>query len=266
MSRSRLSRCDRGEDLAGDVLQRVEQEVHRPIRPVVGERGQALDRDPLSDPLRAGELAARLQRTLRDQRNHDPLDRCAVQAPTGRGFADRRADPELLPDAVQRPRPTQATGVDDLDVTAAGRSRGLLGGEEPRDRAHQPGQRGPVDLLRPPEVVDHLRHRAAGLRMPLVVRELQVRHHRAVPVAPSRLPQVHTYTSPHERLPRSATRPKSCAYKNPDCRTTNTPLTCANAVDQGRICLPAAELRSVPGIRASSATWRRKALWPRTFR
>jgi len=58
------------------------------------------------DPASRGQLAARLQRTLGDQREHDPLDHLSVQAPTGRDPADRRGDPEPLPEAVQRPCPT----------------------------------------------------------------------------------------------------------------------------------------------------------------
>lgn len=54
---------------------------------------------------------------------------------------------------------------------------GYTGG--PRDRRLQPGQRVTVDLVRPPEVVDHLRDRTARPQVPLVVRELQPPHHRA---------------------------------------------------------------------------------------
>ena len=125
---------DRAEHLAGDLVQGVEQEVHRPIRLVVGEAGQPFDRDPLRDPVGRGQLRAGLQRALRDQGEHDPLDRLTVQAAAGGDPADRRTDPEPLPDPVQRPRPTQRAGVHDVDLRAVRRGGGLLRGQEPRDR------------------------------------------------------------------------------------------------------------------------------------
>jgi len=50
---------DRAEDLRGDLVQCVEQEVHRRVCGVIGESGAAVDRDPLGDPPGAGQLAAR---------------------------------------------------------------------------------------------------------------------------------------------------------------------------------------------------------------
>jgi hypothetical protein len=72
---------------------------------------------------------------------------------------------------------------------------GLLRVQESGDRAHQPGQPVAVHPIRPPEVVDHLRDRVPADRVSLVVRQLQIRHHRAVPVGPPRLPQEHAYNS-----------------------------------------------------------------------
>jgi hypothetical protein len=43
---------DRGKHLTGDVVQRVEQEVHRGVGGVGAEALAALDRDPLGDPPR----------------------------------------------------------------------------------------------------------------------------------------------------------------------------------------------------------------------
>jgi hypothetical protein len=102
---------------------------------------------------------------------------------------DRGTDPEAFPDPVQRPRRAQPPRVQDLDLPAAGGrcGHGLFPGEEPRDRRHQPGQRGPVDLVGPPEAVDHFRDRIPADRVPLVVRQLQVAHHRAVSVGAPRL-------------------------------------------------------------------------------
>ncbi len=100
---------DRPEDLRGDLGQRLEQEVHRPIRLVVGEDREVVDRDPLRDPLGRGQLRPGLQRSLRDQREHDPFHLRPVQAAAGRDPPDRRPDPEPFPQLVQRPRPTQRT-------------------------------------------------------------------------------------------------------------------------------------------------------------
>src|SRR5665648_509715 len=77
------------------------------------------------------------------------------RAATGRGPPARGTDPEPLPDPVQGPGRTQPTRVDHLDLDTRRGGRGLLGGQEPRDRGHQPGQRVAVDLLGATEVVDH---------------------------------------------------------------------------------------------------------------
>ena len=68
---------------------------------------------------------------------------------------DRRADAQPLPQPIQRPCATQpAEEGDDLDLTApgGGRGRGLLRGQLPGDRRHQPGQRRAVDLVGPPKL------------------------------------------------------------------------------------------------------------------
>jgi len=128
----------RTEDLGGDLVQRVEQEVHRRVRGVVGEAGAAFNRDPLRDPLGAGQLAAPLQRALGHQREHHPLHRLTIEPAAGRDPADRRTDPVPFPNPVQRPGPTQAARVQHLDVGARGGAHRLLRGQEPRDRRHQP--------------------------------------------------------------------------------------------------------------------------------
>ena len=121
----------------------------------------------------------------------------AVQASPGGDPANRGADPEAFPDLVQGPRGAEAARVQRLhlapELGGTGRGDRLLRGQEPGDRGHQPSQPGAVHLVGPPEVVDHLRHRVAADRVPLVVRQLQIRHHRAIPVGPPRLPQEHAY-------------------------------------------------------------------------
>ncbi len=240
---------DRTEDLPGDLLQGLEQEVHRPIRLVVGEARQAFDRDPLGDPVGRRQFAARLQRPLRNQGEHDPLDRLPVQAAAGRDPADRRPDPEPLPQPVQRPRTAERTGVQDLHLGAFSRSRRLLRGEEPRDRRDQPREGSPVDQLRAAEIVDHLRDRATGLRVPLVVRQLQVAHHRPVTIRATGLPQVHAHNPSGSARRCRPTRRRSCAYTISAARAPLKPVTSGNAVDQARICLPTAEVRPDNGAR-----------------
>src|SRR5665811_1725275 len=93
--------------------------------------------------------------------------------------------------------------------------------------------------------MDHLRHRATGLRMPFVVRQLQVGHHRPVPVRPPRFPQVHAYTKSRDRAPCRATRHKSCAYTISPITDHSKPLTRQNVLAKPQICLRTAEVRSV---------------------
>ena len=76
--------------------------------------------------------------------------------------------------------------VDDVSRSQTQTSRAQVAG----DRGHQPGQRVPVELVRPAEAVQHPRHRVARHRVPLVVGELDVADHRPVPVAPRDRPQV----------------------------------------------------------------------------
>ena len=199
---------DRVEDPRGDLAQRVEQEVHRPIRRVVGKPGAAGDRDPFGDPAGGGQLAARFQRPLRHQREQHPLGRVRVQAPVGGDPVQRRADAQPLPELVEQPRPAEAARVQDLDLAGVrGRDR-LLRVEEPRDRGDQPGQRVAVHGLGAAEVVDHLRRGHPGDRVAFAVRQLQIRHRRPVAVAPLRLPQVHPYTVSTYPLVRSSDTPE----------------------------------------------------------
>ena len=186
---------DRVEDRRGDLAQRVEQEVHHPIGRVVGEPGTVGDRDPFGHPAGRGQLAARLQRPLRHQREQHPLGRVRVQAPVRGDPVQRRADPQPPPELVEQPRPADAARVQDLDLAGVrGRDR-LLRVEESRDRGDQPGQRVAVDGLGAAEVVDHLRRGHPGDRVAFAVRQLQIRHRRTVAVASLRLPQVHPYTT-----------------------------------------------------------------------
>jgi hypothetical protein len=74
---------DRGEHLRGDLIQSVEQEVHRPVGLIVGELDEPLDRHPLGDPPGRGQLRTRLQRALRNECEQHPLDGHPVVAAPG---------------------------------------------------------------------------------------------------------------------------------------------------------------------------------------
>src|ERR1019366_10402547 len=86
-------------------------------------------------------------------------------------------------------------------------------------------------------------------RVPLVVGELQVGHHRPVPVRPPRLPQVHAYTKSRLRAPCRATRHKSCAYTISPIPDPLKPLTRPNPLRKPRICLRTAEVRPWPQVK-----------------
>ena len=130
MSRSRLSRCATEEKVSAAISsKRVEQEVHPPT----GRQAWLSVNPPrrsiaTRSPTQAGrrQLRPRFQGALRDQREHHPLSGRAVTAPTGGDPADRRTDPEPLPEPVQRPCPTQAAGIEDLDLGAVRGSHRLL--------------------------------------------------------------------------------------------------------------------------------------------
>ena len=79
-------------------------------------------------------------------------------------------------------------------------------------------QRLLVDLVLASEVVDHLRHRHAGHRVPLAVGELQIGDLRAVLVPTAGLSQVHTYFISHK----SRSINISCAYTIQTLRSSRT--------------------------------------------
>ena len=109
---------DRGEDLRGDLLERVEQEVHAPVGLIVAQRRQPRDGHILGHPPAAGQLRAGFQGALGDHREHHPLGQLGVQPAAGRSRAQRRPDAQPLPQSVQRPRPAQPARVEDLHVAA----------------------------------------------------------------------------------------------------------------------------------------------------
>lgn len=121
------------------LVQRVEQEVHRRVRGVVGELRAVGDRHPLPDSAGRGQLRAGLAGPLRDQCEHHPLDLLAVEAAPGGVPAQRRPDPEPLPDSIQGPHRVQSARVQLLhlapELGGTGGGDRLLRGGEPGDEA-----------------------------------------------------------------------------------------------------------------------------------
>lgn len=117
------------------------------------------------------------------QREDHPLDRGRVAAPTAQQPADALIDAQPTPQPSSThvpPSCRELTNASSPSVSsppspaAAGGRRKLQLGRRPEiatDRGHQPGQGVPVQLVLPPEAVDHLRHRVARDRVPLVVRQ-----------------------------------------------------------------------------------------------
>ena len=114
---------DRGEHLRGDLVQGVEQEVHRRVRGVVGEPRAAARSRPARPPSRSRPASSPARTPAARPARTPPARPLAVQAPPGGDPADRRADPEAFPDPVQRPRRAQPAGVQHLDPAADPRPR-----------------------------------------------------------------------------------------------------------------------------------------------
>ncbi|OYV92935.1 MAG: hypothetical protein B7Z73_04180 [Planctomycetia bacterium 21-64-5] len=75
----------RREDPLGDLGQRRQQEVHRRIGRLIVELGTADQGHPLLGPLHRGQLRRRLQTTLGDEGETDPLNRVGIDAAAHRG-------------------------------------------------------------------------------------------------------------------------------------------------------------------------------------
>src|ERR1035437_4260313 len=128
---------------------------------------------------------------------------------------------------------------------------------ESRTSPSTPSATAPPPGVGPPEAVDHLRYRGPPARVPLVVGELQVGHHRPVPVRPPRLPQIHAYTKSRLRAPCRATRHKSCAYTISPITDPRKPLTRPDTLRKSRICLRTAEVRSKAAVTSALVISRR---------
>ncbi len=164
--------------------------------------------------------------------------------------------PAALVSAALQPPRFPASPATDAAASPAVRTREI--------DVDQAGQCRPVYQLRTTERVDDLRDRLPGRRMPLVVRQLQVAHHRAISVGPPRLPAStrehhHTLAPPvrrhaHSRVP-TGTRAKdlpttlSPAKQSPGA--ADVPTSCGSpASGTGSSCPP----RPRPGDGAARRT------------
>src|SRR5512135_575210 len=160
------------------------------------------------------------------------------QTPPARRLHERSSDPEPVPELVEHVRAAEAPDVDDLDIGSLRRSGGFGRLEEPADRRDEPGEGLPVHLVRPAEVVDHLRDGRTGHGVTLVVGELEIADDRAVLVRPARLPQVHAY-----KISISAS-----SSQLPVCLRHSRRLTMTQHSDQGRC------IRDPPSVPTNSVT------------
>jgi hypothetical protein len=160
--------------LLGELVVDLQQPVHRAVAGVLIQLWEAVDPRALIDPLARRQLAQRLKGAVGDHREQHALGPW-IQAPTRQQPVQRAIDPQDLPQAVQRPRPTDRTGLHELKAPgrAAGHQR-LIGLKEPAQRPDQPADRRAVQLILTPEAVQHTHDRVPRHRVPLVVRQLQI--------------------------------------------------------------------------------------------
>ena len=182
---------DREEDRLLHPLRAGEQEVHRPVQLVIGDRVDPREDDVAAQPAGRLQLRGRLQAALADHREDRPLHpgaaatagrrpaRSPCRSPAPTTAASSTCGP---PDFRRRPGTRNPSGVHARSVSSPPRKRWI----DP----HQPHQRLPVQLVLAAEVVDHPRHRHTAL-VALVVRQLQVAHRLAPPRPPRRRPQIH---------------------------------------------------------------------------
>jgi len=93
-----------------------------------------------------------------------------------------------MPQRVQHERPAVRAGLGECQLLAGGERVARI--QQPGQRRDQAADRAGVELVLTAEAVDHLRHRPACGRVPLVVRELKVAH-RAVLGPPDRGLHIH---------------------------------------------------------------------------
>ena len=172
---------------------RLQQGVHRPVEHlwVRAQRTDPWKSDVVCGPLQRGQLRGRRQRAVGHQREDHPLG--GRRQPTaGDGPTDRRIDAQPPPQLVQQPRPAERPRAHKHQLAICRRPQRLLRVKKAGHRAHQSGQRGPVQLVLAAEVVDHPCPGHARRGVPLVVRQLQVADRGAVLGPPCGNPHVHS--------------------------------------------------------------------------
>jgi hypothetical protein len=124
---------------------------------------------------------ARREGPVGDQGEQHPLHH---RIPPGDGgeAAQQGVDPQAVPQPVQQPRPAQGPGLNELQPGHPDHPRPVravrhgLDAHDAGQGGDQPFDRGPVELIGPAEGVQHLRPGRLRRRVPLVVRQLQIRH------------------------------------------------------------------------------------------
>ena len=249
-------RRDAEEDRLLHPLRARQQEVHRAVELVVGERVDAGDDDVAPDPARRLELRGRLQATLADHREDRPLHPRAATARAG-DAGDRPPDAQLRPQLADDVRAAGLRRPHELEAVRRSRAQAVLAAEEALDRAHQAHERVAVKQVLAAEVVDHLRHRHAAL-VALVVRQRQVAHHLAGLRPPRRRSDTPCLQAKHTTNPSTRpTRQDACLQdfdssqpestppsQNRPARRPNSPTSCGSRADQPGATGPAQSRRS----------------------
>ncbi len=139
----------------------IDEQVHRAVGVIVVHGLQAGDVDIVAGPLRGGQLGARTQAAVGDQREHHALH-VGREAPRPHHALQRLGDPELLPQAPQQPDAAQRARATDHEALTDALKRTVLA-DVPGDRARQAPQRLDVELVLAAQIDQHPRaHNRAG--------------------------------------------------------------------------------------------------------
>ena len=138
----------------------------------------------------AQDSLERFEGPVRDHREENPLGG-RVEAASAQGPGQDLVQPELPPQAVERPSTPERPRLGEAQLRRRGGDERLARRERPRQRADQAPDRIPVERVLAAEVVEHADLRAVGRRIPLVVGELEIADQRAVGGASGGGPQVH---------------------------------------------------------------------------
>ena len=178
-------------DGLGKLVLDFQKPVHRPVAGVLVELRKPLDPRPLCQPLARRELRERLKRPVGDHREDHPL-RKPVEPAALKQPLKRAVDLQRPPQPIQHPRAADRAGLQEAKLADRCRSERLAGLQRALQRADQPHDRRPVQLVLAPEAVQHADLRLLGYRVPHVVRQLQVADAVAVLRPPLRPPEIHT--------------------------------------------------------------------------